>query len=211
MPIPENNSVVVTGKPVMVGTSSVAPNIAMTCCIPIPMVRGQLSRSSGATTAPSAIRLPSPWTVQPIPPAPVIVSRSITGRNTRGQALGLRPRPTKPVQLIASAAALRAATGSPVASTAAAAASHCAMVTDPTFAPTPATDAAGARQRGNSESGQNTRQQWIGGRLTADADALACRLTGLGRTCDKGEHRGLPRIGQVGEFGGTSRSAAIVY
>ena len=31
----------------------------------MPMVRPQLSRSSGATTAPGAILLPSPWTVQP--------------------------------------------------------------------------------------------------------------------------------------------------
>ena len=53
--IPENNSVVFTGKPVSVGTSSVAPNMATTCCMPMPIVRPQLKRSSGATTAPGAI------------------------------------------------------------------------------------------------------------------------------------------------------------
>ncbi len=50
MPTPENNSVVVGGKPVSTGTRNVAPNIATTCWAPMPMVRGQLSRSSGATT-----------------------------------------------------------------------------------------------------------------------------------------------------------------
>ena len=65
VPRPENKSVVLTGKPVRVGTSRVAPNMAMTCCIPIPIVLGHDSRSSGATTPPGSMRLPSPWTVQP--------------------------------------------------------------------------------------------------------------------------------------------------
>ena len=52
--MPENSSVVVGGKPVSTGTRKVAPNIATTCWAPMPMVRGQLSRSSGATTAASA-------------------------------------------------------------------------------------------------------------------------------------------------------------
>ena len=57
---PENSSVVLTGKPVNVGTNSVAPNMAITCCIPMPIVRPQLKRSSGATTSPGVMCLPSP-------------------------------------------------------------------------------------------------------------------------------------------------------
>ncbi|BBY49766.1 hypothetical protein MARA_32340 [Mycolicibacterium arabiense] len=53
VPMPENSSVVAGGKPVSTGTRNVAPNMATTCWAPIPMVRGQLSRSSGATTAAS--------------------------------------------------------------------------------------------------------------------------------------------------------------
>ena len=48
--MPENSRVVAGGKPVSTGTRKVAPNIATTCCAPMPMVRGQSSRSSGATT-----------------------------------------------------------------------------------------------------------------------------------------------------------------
>ena len=62
VPRPENNKVVLTGNPVRVGTRSVAPNMAMTCCIPTPIVRGQLNRSSGATTAPGRGVFPSPCT-----------------------------------------------------------------------------------------------------------------------------------------------------
>lgn len=65
VPRPENSKVVLTGNPVSVGTSSVAPNMAITCCIPMPIVRPQLRRSRGATTAPGSIFLPSPWTVHP--------------------------------------------------------------------------------------------------------------------------------------------------
>src|SRR4051812_37242571 len=50
VPTPENKRVVAGGKPVSTGTRKVAPNIATTCCAPMPKVRGQLSRSSGATT-----------------------------------------------------------------------------------------------------------------------------------------------------------------
>ena len=53
MPMPENSSVVAGGNPVSTGTRNVAPNIATTCWAPMPIVRGQLSRSSGATTAAS--------------------------------------------------------------------------------------------------------------------------------------------------------------
>ena len=45
--MPEKNSVVAGGMPVMIGTRKVAPNMATTCCIPTPMVSGQLRRSSG--------------------------------------------------------------------------------------------------------------------------------------------------------------------
>lgn len=50
VPTPENSRVVAGGNPVSTGTRKVAPNIATTCWAPMPMVRGQLSRSSGATT-----------------------------------------------------------------------------------------------------------------------------------------------------------------
>src|SRR6476469_1866475 len=49
VPTPENSSVVAGGKPVSTGTRNVAPNIATTCWAPMPMVRAQASRSSGAT------------------------------------------------------------------------------------------------------------------------------------------------------------------
>ena len=52
VPRPEKSSAVVAGMPVRAGTSTVAPNMAITCCTPMPTVRGQLSRSSGATTVP---------------------------------------------------------------------------------------------------------------------------------------------------------------
>ncbi len=53
VPTPENSRVVAGGKPVNTGTRKVAPNIATTCWAPMPRVRGQLSRSSGATTSAS--------------------------------------------------------------------------------------------------------------------------------------------------------------
>jgi hypothetical protein len=61
VPIPEKNRVVVGGKPVMIGTKKVAPNIAAMCCRPTPMVRGQVRRSSVDTTAPALTDLPFPW------------------------------------------------------------------------------------------------------------------------------------------------------
>src|SRR5690625_4192251 len=64
VPMAEKKRVVAGGNPVMSGTRKVAPNIATTCCAPIPMVRGQLSRSPGATTSPGPTRTPSPCTVQ---------------------------------------------------------------------------------------------------------------------------------------------------
>ena len=64
VPIPENNKVVLGEKPVMIGTKKVAPNIAAMCWVPIPIVRGQLSRSLGPTTSPDATVFPSPCSVQ---------------------------------------------------------------------------------------------------------------------------------------------------
>ncbi|BDO40800.1 hypothetical protein CELD12_02900 [Cellulomonas sp. NTE-D12] len=64
VPIAEKNRVVCGEKPVSSGTRKVAPNIATTCCRPIPVVRGQLSRSPGDTTAPGAIVRPSPCSFQ---------------------------------------------------------------------------------------------------------------------------------------------------
>src|SRR6476469_9360163 len=57
VPMPENSRVVAGGKPVSTGTRNVAPNIAPTCWAPMPMVFGQLSRSSGATTNVSSVLL----------------------------------------------------------------------------------------------------------------------------------------------------------
>ena len=54
------NRVVDGSKPVRIGTRKVAPNMAMTCCAPIPAVRTQVRRSSGSTTSPGASVLPSP-------------------------------------------------------------------------------------------------------------------------------------------------------
>ena len=62
--MPENSSVVETGKPVSTGTRNVAPNIAMTCCTPIAMVAPQARRSSGLTTLPGATVRPLPCRVQ---------------------------------------------------------------------------------------------------------------------------------------------------
>ena len=65
--MPEKNRVVAGGMPVMIGTRKVAPNMATTCCIPIPTVRGQVSRSSGLTTSPGRTDLPLPWSFHLVP------------------------------------------------------------------------------------------------------------------------------------------------
>ena len=52
-------------SPMMSGKTNVAPNIATTCWAPIPIVRGQESRSSGATDSPTGGVLPSPYSFQP--------------------------------------------------------------------------------------------------------------------------------------------------
>src|SRR4051794_34006463 len=52
-------------SPITTGNTKVAPNIATTCCAPMPTVRPQESRSSGATTSPGGGVLPSPCNVQP--------------------------------------------------------------------------------------------------------------------------------------------------
>ena len=65
--MPEKNRVVAGGMPVMMGTRNVAPNMATTCCMPTPMVSGQASRSSGATTWPGLMDLPLPWSFHFIP------------------------------------------------------------------------------------------------------------------------------------------------
>ena len=52
MPTPEKKIVVVGGRWVRIGTRKVAPNIAAICCRPVPIVLGQLRRSSGAITPP---------------------------------------------------------------------------------------------------------------------------------------------------------------
>ena len=61
VPIPEKNNVVVGGKPVIIGTKNVAPNIAAMCWRPTPIVRGQVRRSSVDTTSPELIDFPFPW------------------------------------------------------------------------------------------------------------------------------------------------------
>src|SRR3712207_3921525 len=65
--MPEKNKVVAGGMPVMMGTRNVAPNMATTCCIPTPMVMGQVSRSPGATTSPGRTDLPLPCSFHLVP------------------------------------------------------------------------------------------------------------------------------------------------
>jgi hypothetical protein len=48
-------------KPIRIGASTVAPNMAITCCTPIAAVCGQGRRSSGATTAPSVACTSRHW------------------------------------------------------------------------------------------------------------------------------------------------------
>src|SRR5690625_6126862 len=64
VPRPLNSSVVEGGNPVSSGTRKVAPNIATTCWAPIPIVKGQVRRSSGLTMASGAMVRPSPCRVQ---------------------------------------------------------------------------------------------------------------------------------------------------
>jgi hypothetical protein len=52
-------------KPMRIGKTKVAPNIATTCCAPSPIVLPHDKRSSGATTSPGASRCPSPLSFQP--------------------------------------------------------------------------------------------------------------------------------------------------
>ena len=52
-------------RPMISGKTNVAPNIATTCWAPMPMVRGQDSRSSGATASPSGGVFPSPYSFHP--------------------------------------------------------------------------------------------------------------------------------------------------
>ena len=59
MPIPEKNTAVLPGMPMIGGSTKVAPNIARTCWIPMPVVRGQDIRSSGRTTSPGGGVFPS--------------------------------------------------------------------------------------------------------------------------------------------------------
>ena len=63
VPTPEKKIVVVGGMCVSTGTTKVAPNIAITCCMPMPIVRDHDRRSSGATTSVKPMCFPSPWTV----------------------------------------------------------------------------------------------------------------------------------------------------
>ena len=47
-------------SPMTRGKTKVAPNMATTCCAPMPMVSGHDNRSSGATASPNGGVLPSP-------------------------------------------------------------------------------------------------------------------------------------------------------
>jgi hypothetical protein len=53
-------------RPMMIGNTNVAPNIATTCCAPTPIVLGQDSRSSGLTGVPSGRGLSIPTGFQPM-------------------------------------------------------------------------------------------------------------------------------------------------
>ena len=57
VPTPLMRMATLGSKPMSSGASTVAPNIAMTCCTPIAVVCGQGRRSSGATTMPGTGRL----------------------------------------------------------------------------------------------------------------------------------------------------------
>ena len=65
-------------SPITTGKTNVAPNIATTCCAPMPTVRPHESRSSGPTTSPGAGVRPSPCNFQPIAMAalPGVVMRA---------------------------------------------------------------------------------------------------------------------------------------
>jgi hypothetical protein len=56
VPMPDMRIATLGSKPISSGASTVAPNIAITCCTPRAAVCGQGRRSSGATTAPAAGR-----------------------------------------------------------------------------------------------------------------------------------------------------------
>ena len=88
--MPEKKRVVVGGKPVIIGTRKVAPNIAAMCWRPTPKVRGQVRRSSVETTAPWDIDFPSPCSFhvsrdiyRPIPkgPSAVMSADKMVGRS----------------------------------------------------------------------------------------------------------------------------------
>ena len=53
-------------RPMMIGKTNVAPNIATTCCAPTPIVFGQDSRSSGLTGVPIGSGLSIPTGFQPM-------------------------------------------------------------------------------------------------------------------------------------------------
>src|SRR6476620_10815685 len=64
VPTPEKNRAVEVGNPMITGTMNVAPNMATTCCSPMPTVIGADSLSSGATTVPGEMLRPSPCSFQ---------------------------------------------------------------------------------------------------------------------------------------------------
>ena len=54
MQIPDMKIARFGSRPMMIGKTNVAPNIATTCWAPMPIVLCQGSRSSGLTTSPGA-------------------------------------------------------------------------------------------------------------------------------------------------------------
>ena len=76
------------------------------------------------------------------------------------------------------------------------------MVTVASRAPTRVTAAAAIDSEVMPMPTSTHGEQRVGGGLAADADRLAGLLAGLGGDRDQLQHRGLPRVGEVGEVGG---------
>ena len=79
VPTPDISTATFGSKPISSGASTVAPNIATTCCAPIATVCGHGSRSSGAIT-------PSVFVVHANMPVPAIVPPEVVAASWRRAA-----------------------------------------------------------------------------------------------------------------------------
>ncbi len=108
VPTPEKNRAVEVGNPMITGTMNVAPNMATTCCSPMPIVIGADSRSSGATTVPGSMLRPSPCSFQ-VNMSLIVTMVPSSDRAQHGLCIqvvgrGRRPRPTRLPALVAGSA-----------------------------------------------------------------------------------------------------------